>query len=162
MAAETMALRIRELLRPRLGTPMVEQTMLCPRLANVFAEYAASGPVFGEMREAAEAVLFDECYNALGESMHVRLDDGRETRIWLRMLPDLADEAMGALFEELPVYSATYRSLMNYMVSSGSYSALRVLYQQYRKFLSDEDYAELQRVMRERYPEEGARDHAAE
>ena len=157
MPAEAMTGRIMELLRPQLGSPMVEQTQLCSRAAAILAQYGTGRDTLSEMRDAVESVLFDECYNALGETMHLRLDDGRDTRIWLHMLPGLADEAMGALFEMLPVYSANYRILMDYTVKTGSLSGMRVLYQQYRKFLSQEDASGIKRIIRERYPEERCR-----
>ena len=157
MPLEAMTGRIRELLRPQLGSPMVEQTQLCLRAAMILAQYGTDRATLEDMRHAVEDVLFDECYNALGENMHVRLDDGRDVRIWLRMLPELADEAMGALFEMLPVYSANYRILMDHTVKTGSLSGMRVLYQMYRKFLSAEDAAEIKRIIRERYPEERCR-----
>lgn len=153
MPENTMASRIAGLLRPQLGSMMIDQTPLCRSIAAVLSQYGAGRDMLSDLREAVEQVLFDVLYDTLGERMTLRLDNGCETRIWLRMLPDLADLAMRALFEALPVYSANYRILMEYTVSSGSLNAMVVIWQSYRKFLSTEDGAEIRRILAERCPD---------
>ena len=84
--------------------------------------------------------------------MIVRLDDGRLIRIRMRELPELADEALGAMFEGMRVYSVTYDNLKDYAMRCGSLSAMRVLYQKYADFHSEEEQALMVRIIRERYP----------
>ena len=154
MPVNAMSARIAELLRPQLGSYMVDHTPLCINAASVLAQYGSGRDTLSDVHESVEQVLFDALYDTLGETMRLRLDNGCETRIWLRMLPELADLAMSALFEMLPVYSANYRILTEYMVSSGSLNAMRVIWLNYRKFLSAEESTEIRRVLKERYPGE--------
>lgn len=154
MPVNAMSARIAELLRPQLGSYMVDHTPLCINAASVLAQYGSGRDTLSDVHESVEQVLFDALYDTLGETMRLRLDNGCETRIWLRMLPELADLAMSALFEMLPVYSANYRILTEYMVSSGSLNAMRVIWLHYRKFLSAEESTEIRRVLKERYPGE--------
>lgn len=154
MPVNAMSARIAELLRPQLGSYMVDQTPLCMNAASTLAQYGSGRDTLSDLHESVEQVLFDALYDTLGETMRLRLDNGCETRIWLRMLPELADLTMSALFEMLPVYSANYRILTEYMVSSGSLSAMRVIWLNYRKFLSADESAEIRRVLQERYPGE--------
>ena len=154
MPVNAMEARIIELLRPQLGTYIAEHTPLCTTIAAVLSQYGSGRDTLSDLRESIEKVIFDVLYDTLGEQMRLRLDNGCETRIWLRMLPELADLAMSALFETLPVYSANYRILTEYMISSGSLNAMRTIYQHYRKFLSDAESAEIRRVLAERYPGE--------
>ena len=152
MPVAAMTGRIAELLRPWLGSVMVDHTPLCHRMAMVLYRYGSERLPLADLREEAEDVLFNDLYDALGDRMTLRLDNGVETRIWLRQLPELADISMCALFELLPVHSGTYRMLLDHSLSTGSLSAMRVLYERYRAFQRAEETAELRRVLQERYP----------
>ena len=86
--------------------------------------------------------------------MAVRLDDGRLLRVRMQDLPDVADAAMGALFEGMTVYSVNYQTLKDYSLRTGSLSAMRVLYLRYGAFQPPEEKALMARIIRERYPRE--------
>ena len=142
--------QVREALRPHLGSALVEQTPLARQAASVLRGYAPYRDTLEELEARLESCLFDELYNALGDHMTVRLDDGRIVRIRMRQLPELADEAMGVLFESLQVYSVNYRTLKDYSMRAGSLSAMRVLYEKYAEFQSEEERELLARVIRDR------------
>lgn len=143
---------VARVLRPYLGTPLVEETSLCARAAQVMNAYAPYRDTFRDVAARLEKCLFDDLYAILGPQMIVRLDDGRLIRIRMRELPELADEALGAMFEGMRVYSVTYDNLKDYAMRCGSLSAMRVLYQKYADFHSEEEQALMVRIIRERYP----------
>jgi len=99
-------------------------------------------------------VLFGSLYDALGANMTFRLDNGEYRRIYMRDLPALADETMGALFECLETYSVNRQALKDYAMQSGSISAVRVLLQRYHAQLPAEERELLARIVRENYPPE--------
>lgn len=139
-------------LRPYLGTPLTAETGLCAHLAQVINGYAPYRDSFEELARRVEKCLFDDLYAILGPQMVLRLDDGRLIRIRMRELPELADEAMGAMFEGMKVYSVNYDNLKDYAMRCGSLSAMRVLYQKYADFHSGDEQALMVRIIRERYP----------
>ena len=145
---------VREALRPYLGSAMVEGTTVAEQAAQALRTYA---PYRDELEDVAERVrraLFDCLYGVLGPRMAVRLDDGRMLRIRMQDLPELADAAMGALFEGMTVYSVNYQTLKDYSLRTGSLSAMRALYLRYDAFQPPEEKALMARVIRERYPRE--------
>ena len=152
MPVAIMTARIAELLRPWLGSVMVDHTPICHHMALMMYRYGSERLPLAELHQEVENVLFNDLYDALGDRMTLRLDSGAETRIWLRQLPELADISMCAFFELLPVHSGTYRLLLDHTLSTGSLGAMRVLYERYRTFQRTEETAELRRVLLERYP----------
>ena len=145
---------VREALRPYLGSAMVDGTAVAEQVAQALRTYA---PYRDELEDVAERVrraLFDCLYGALGPRMAVRLDDGRMLRIRMQDLPELADSAMGALFEGMTVYSVNYQTLKDYSLRTGSLSAMRALYLHYDAFQPPEEKSLMARVIRERYPRE--------
>lgn len=144
--------QVREALRPYLGSALVDQTDLCAGAASLMRTYAPYRDTFEGMTERVEQCLFTRLYDLLGADMTLRLDDGRVKRVRMRELPELADEAMGALFDAMQVYSVNYAALKDYSMRAASLSALRVLYQRYGAFQSPEEKALLSRIIRERFP----------
>lgn len=140
---------VRDALRPRLGSAMVEGCDVADRAASVLRSYAPYRDSLEDLSERLCNVLFDCLYGILGPSMTVRLDDGHMQRIHMRELPDIADDAMGALFEGMTVYSVNYNTLKDYSMRTGSLSAMRVLYQQYDEFQSPEEKAIIARIIRD-------------
>ena len=144
--------QVAEVLRPYLGTPLVEETPLCEGAARVINAYAPYRDTLADLAGQLERYLFDALYTLLGAQMTVRLDDGRLVRIRMRELPELADEALGAMFDGMRVYSVNYDNLNEYAMRAGSLSAMRVLYQKYADFQTSEERALMVRIIRERYP----------
>lgn len=145
--------QVREILRPRLGSAVVDQSDLCAGAANLMCTYASYRDTFEGMTNQVEHYLFGKLYELLGPSMTVRLDNGTLKRIRMKEMPELADEAMGAMFESMQIYSVNYANLKDYSMRSGSLSAMRVLYQKYGAFQPAEERVLLKRIIRERYPQ---------
>ena len=91
-------------------------------------------------------------YDRLGPSMSVRMNDGSFRRIRTNELKDAADDVMGVLFDQLKVYSVNYQALQSYVMESGSFSAMRVLYVRYAGLMTDGERRVLARVIRDARP----------
>jgi len=146
--------KVREALRPRVGSDIVAGTDMVERVAHTLRSYAPYRDTLEDLADQVSNVLFDCLYGTLGPSMTVRLDDGQTTRIRIHELPDLADDVLGAYFESMPVYSVSYTTLKDYSLRTGSLNAIRVLYQNYDTFQSPEEKALMARIVRDRFPRE--------
>lgn len=150
--------QVRKALRPRLGSDIVDATDVADCAADVLRAYAPYRDTLEQLAERMGNALFGSLYRTLGPRMTVRLDQGDMVRIRLQDLPEVADDAMGALFESLTVYSVSYDLLKEYSMRSGSLSAMRVLYQRYDDFQSPEEKRIIARIVRDRYPAARYRD----
>lgn len=144
---------VRQALRPSLGSELVDGTPVAEQMAQVLRGYASYRDTFFTLQERLANTLFNMLYSLLGPSMTVRLDDGSSVRIRISDLPDIADDAMYALFSGLTVYSVNYESLKDYSLRAGSLSAMRVLYEKYDAFQSPEEKRLMARVIRGGYPQ---------
>lgn len=146
--------KVREALRPRVGSDIVKTTDIVERVAHILRSYAPYRDTLEDLADQVSNTLFDCLYGALGPSMTVHLDDGQTTRIHIHDLPDLADDVLGAYFESMTVYSVSYATLKDYSLRTGSLNAIRVLYQNYDAFQSPEEKALMARIVRDRFPTE--------
>ena len=143
---------VRRALAPRLGSELVDGTDIADQVAQVLRGYASYRDTLEQLAERLANTLFNALYNILGPSMTVRLDNGAFTRIRLSDLPEIADDALYALFNQLTVYSVNYETLKDYSLRAESLSAMRVLYEKYDDFQSPEEKALMARVIRTGYP----------
>ena len=146
------AWRVREALRARFGSALVDEPGVPDRAAALLSSYAAYKDTFSDMAARVEDVLFNALYDRLGPSMAVRMDDGTSRRIHTAELKDAADDVMGVLFESLKVYSVNYDALHAYCMETGSYAAMRVLYTQYQELLPAEERKIIARIIRDSRP----------
>lgn len=145
---------VRRVLRPWLGSAMVDGSDVAEQAAQVLRGYASYRDTLEMLAERVANALFNTLYALLGPSMTVTLDDGRTVRIHISDLPSIADECMYVLFSSMSVYSVTYRNLKDYSLRSGSMSAMRALWEKYDEFQSGEEKALMARVIRENCPKE--------
>ena len=150
--ANVTAYEVRDTLLPTLGRELAEDEVLCGTLAQMLQSYNPTTQTLEELAQSLTEPIFDRLYEHLGETMRLRREDGTVVRIYLKDLPGLADDVMGALFDSMPVYSASFQILKDYSVRAGSLSAMRVLYQKFGQFQTEEEQEIMVRVIRERYP----------
>ena len=146
--------RVREVLLPHLGTDMLDQAAVAERVAEVLRRYAPYRQPLEELSRQLTDLLFSDLYARLGPRMTLRLDDGRQARIRVADLPDLADEALGVLFESLPDNEATLHLLRDYAMHTTSLAAMRALLQRFASQHAPEEQALLRRIIRDNYPPE--------
>ena len=138
-------------LRPYLGSDMVDGTPIAEEAAHVLRSYAPYRDTLEDLSQRLCNVLFDGLYSELGPRMTVRLDGGQMVRIHMQDLPQVADAVLGALFDSMSVYTVNFQTLKDYSLRTGSLSAMRVLYQKYDDFQSQEEKALMARIIRDNY-----------
>ena len=129
------AWHVREALRSRFGSALVDQPGIWDRAAAVLQRYAPYRDTFEGLAAQLEDVIFNTVYEQLGPSMGARMEDGSVRRIRSAEMKDAADDVMGVLFDHLKVYSVNYEALHEYCMTTGSFAALRVLYTRYADFM---------------------------
>ena len=143
---------VREALRSRLGSSLVDEPGFADPLAAVLRSYLSYRDTFATLAARVEDTLFNLLYDRLGPSMSVRMNDGSFRRIRTDELKDAADDVMGVFFEQLKVYSVNYSALQSYAMESGSFSAMRILYTRYADMMSAGERQVLARVIRDARP----------
>ncbi len=143
---------IREILRSRFGSALVDIPGIWDRAAALLRNYAPYRDTFTDLAARLEDILFNSVYEQLGPSMGAQMEDGTVRRIRSAEMKDAADDVMGVLFEQLNVYSVTYDSLHEYCMSAGSFAAMRVLYTRYTEFMPAPERRILARVIRDSRP----------
>ena len=144
---------VREALRSRLGSSLVDEPGFADPLAAVLRSYLSYRDTFADLAARVEDTLFNLLYDRLGPSMSVRTNDGSFRRIRTNELKDAADDVMGVFFDQLKAYSVNYEALQSYILESGSFSAMRVLYTRYAGLMSAGERQVLARVIRDARPE---------
>ena len=145
---------VREALRSRLGSSLVDEPGFPDPLADLLRSYASYKDTYVSLAARVEDLLFNLLYNRLGPSMTVRMNDGSFRRVRTAELKDAADDVMGVLFDSMKVYSVTYDALQAYVLESGSFSAMRTLYTRYAEFMTEEERRLLARIIRDARPRE--------
>ena len=143
---------IREALRSRLGSSLVDEPGFSDPLADLLRSYASYKDTFASLAGRVEDTLFNMLYNRLGPSMTVRMNDGSSRRVLTSELKDAADDVMGVLFDSLKVYSVSFDALQSYAMESGSFSAMRTLWIHFGGFMTAGERNILARVIRDARP----------
>lgn len=143
---------VREALRSRFGSALVDVPGIWDRAAALLQNYAPYRDTFSDLAARLEDVLFNAVYEMLGPSMGAQMDNGVVRRIRSAELKDAADDVMGVLFDNLRVYSVTYDSLHEYCMTTGSFAAMRVLYSRYAEFMPASERKILARIIRDSRP----------
>ena len=146
------AWHVREALRSRFGSALVDQPGIWDRTASLLQRYAPYRDTFEGLAAQLEDVIFNTVYEQLGPSMGARMEDGSVRRLRSAEMKDAADDVMGVLFDSLKVYSVNYDALHEYCMKTGSFSAMRVLYTRYREFMPPEERKIVARVIRDTRP----------
>ena len=146
------AWHVREALRSRFGSALVDQPGIWDRAASLLQRYAPYRDTFEGLAAQLEDVIFNTVYEQLGPSMGARMEDGSVRRIRSAEMKDAADDVLGVLFESLKVYSVNYDALHAYCMETGSYAAMRVLYTRYQEFLPAEERKIIARIIRDSRP----------
>jgi len=141
-------------LRPYLGSDMVDATPIAEEAAHALRSYAPYKETLEDLALRVANTLFDVLYSVLGPRMTIRLDNGDMVRIRMDDLPFLADAVLGVMFDGMTVYSVNFQNLKDYSLRTGSLSAMRVLYQKYDDFQSQEEKDLMARIIRDNHPRE--------
>lgn len=152
MPAAISTFHVKCALRPFLGTELLTATSIGDDVAHVLRSYAPYKENLEQLAQRVADTLFSGLYAALGPQMTLRLDGGSLKRIHMQDIPDVADAAMGVLFDGMTVYSVSFQTLKDYSLHTGSLSAMRVLYQKFDDFQSQEEKTLMAQIIRGSYP----------
>ena len=146
------AWHVREALRSRFGSALVDQPGIWDRTASLLQRYAPYRDTFEGLAVQLEDAVFNAVYEQLGPSMSARMEDGSVRRIRTAEMKDAADDVMGVLFGHLKVYSVNYEAIRSYFMATGSFAALKVLYTRYRDYTAPDDRRIMARIIRDARP----------
>ncbi|MCE5342806.1 MAG: hypothetical protein LLF96_04350 [Eubacteriales bacterium] len=145
---------VERVLRPWLGSMLLSAMPLVGDIADIMREYAPYKQTFAQLKEAVEHVLFTDLSHATGGGMCIVLDDYSTRRLKLKDMQSITDDVMGLVFDSLNPFSANFVRLNDYALHEESLSALRVLYQKYHAFFTEEQFTFLVQMIRKIYPPE--------
>lgn len=141
-------------LRPWLGEFFLSSSSFAEGASALMREYSPYRETLEELRERLERFVLVNINRITNGSMTVMLDNFRAVRLRLRDIASVTDELMGIVFDALSPFSANFERLNEYALHVESLSAMRVLYQRYRSFFTDEEYRFLKSMIRSIYPPE--------
>jgi len=145
---------VERVLRPWLGSMLLSSTPLAGEVAGVVMDYAPYRQTFQELKTVVAHDLLTGVNRATGGSMCIVLDDYRTRRLTLKDMQWMTDDVMGLVFDSLTTFSANFHKLNDYALHEESLAALRVLYQKYQSFFTEEQYAFLIRMIKTIHPRE--------
>ena len=145
---------VERVLRPWLGSLLLTSSTLVADVACVVMEYAPYRHTFAQLRDCISHELLTGINRITGGSMCVVQDNYRTKRLTLQDMQSMTDDVIGLVFDALTPFSANFTKLNEYALHEESQAAMRVLYQKYRSFFSDEQYAFLIKMIRSIYPPE--------
>lgn len=152
MAAVIRLEDVVDALRPWVGSLIAENTQLAPGAADILRSYAPYKESTQQLAKRLDSYLFTALHTLLGRSMTITLDNGRDVRLLVSNLAYIADDLLGVLFASLSPYSVNYLMIKDYSMTHESLAALRVLYQKYDEFQSQEEKNLMARIIRQNYP----------
>lgn len=139
-------------LRPWLGTLFLSSNTLCASVAERMAAYAPYRQTLESLRDELETFLLTRLNRLTNGSMTVVSDNYRSRRLGMEQLSAITDDLMGIIFDHLTPFSANFIKLNDYSLRVYSINALRVLYQKYASYYSDEEFDFMVHMIRTIYP----------
>lgn len=145
---------VREALAPFLGSVLLAQTPIAEHCAEALRRFTPHQQQLSDLEQQLRDALFEDLYACLGPRMTLQLPDGRQARIRMADLPDLADCVLGVLFDSLPFSEPTLLLLREHAMHTTSLSAMRALLLRFGDFQSPDELTILRRIIRDNYPPE--------
>ena len=152
MAIPVSAREVEQALRPWFGTLFLSSNTLSDAVAQRLAAYAPYRQTLEDMRAQLEAFLLTQVNRLTNGSMTVITDNYHSRRLGMEQIAAVTDDLMGVLFDKLTPFSANFIKLNDYSLKVYSLNALRVLYQKYASFYSQEEFQFLKHMIRTIYP----------
>ena len=143
---------VENVLRPWLGTLFLSSSGLCEGAAGVLKDYAPYRETLYQVHDRLDSYLFVTVNRLTNGSMRVVMDDYHTTRLSLQDMSWMTDDLMGVLFDTLTPFSANFERLNDYALHCESLAALRVLYQKYRSFFSEEEFCFMVAMIKKIHP----------
>lgn len=144
---------VEKALRPWLGTLFLTSTPMAQEITNKLQEYAPYRQTLESLHAEMESFLLRGISRYTAAEMRVVLDNYHPVRLRLQDISWMTDDVMGVLFDKLTPFSMNFIKLNDYALRVESLAAMRVLYQKYAEFFTEEEYLYLAKMIRRIYPE---------
>lgn len=143
---------VEQVLRPWLGTLFLSSNTLAEGVAQKLKEHAPYRQTLETLRTEIESYMITNLNRLTHGDMRVMLDNYRTVRLSLQDILWMTDDVMGVLFDRLTPFSMNFEKLSDYALHVESLAAMRVLYQKYASFFSEEEYRFLIKMVKKTYP----------
>lgn len=143
---------VERVLRPWLGTFFLTSNTFSNSVAQKLQEYAPYRQTLESLHEEMESFILRGVNRVTGGSMQVILDNYHTVRLSLHDIEWMTDDVMGVLFDRLTPFSMNFIKLNDYALHVESLAAMRVLYQKYASFFTEEEFRFLVDMIQKTYP----------
>lgn len=145
---------VERVLTPWLGSLFLDSNTLSIILTNHMMSYAPYRQTLDDMHDDVERILLTNLNKLTSGSMTVITDNYHTRRIGTKELARITDELMGVIFDKLTPFSANFIKLNAYSLQYESLEALRVLYQKYQAYYTEEQFRFMIQMIHNIYPSE--------
>ena len=146
--------QIWETLVPHLGACFQKDSPLMDRLVPILREYAPYRTPLRDLQRELYRCLWEELLPEGAQDVEIPLPDGGSRTLSEGELPDLTDDLMALVFDEMVPFEANFVKINDYSMQEYGIAALRTLYQRYASFYSPEEMDFLIQRIRSLYPPE--------
>jgi hypothetical protein len=143
---------VNDTLRPWLGALFLMSTPLSQEIASRMTRYSPARETFEQLRERLEHHMLVQINRLTRSSMCIMVENYQTKRLTLRDIECMTDDLMGLMFDRLSPFSSNFERLNEYALQHESLAALRVLYQKYASFFSEEEYMFMVQMIKNLYP----------
>lgn len=152
MAMPITVAEVERVLKPWLGSLFVSSNTLAETLAERMRAYAPYRQTLESFRDELETLLLTRLNGLTNGSLTVVLDNYHSRRLSMSLMAKITDDLMGLIFDSLTPFSANFIKINDYSMQVQSLNALRVLYQKYASYYSEEELQFMIRMIRTVYP----------
>ncbi len=145
---------VNDVLKPWLGALFLMSTPLSQEITGQMKRYSPARESFSQLRDRLEHQLLVSISKLTRSSMCIMAEDYQPRRLTLSDIEDMADELMGLIFDRLSPFSSNFERVNAYALQHASLSALRVLYQKYAAYYSQEQFQFMISMIKKLYPKE--------
>ncbi len=145
---------VNDALRPWLGALFLMSTPLSQELSYQMMQYSPVRETFEQLRKRLEQHILVSLNKLTRSSMCIMVENYQTKKLTLSDIEYMTDDLMGLIFDRMSPFSSNFEKLNEYALSHESLAALRVLYQKYASFFSEEEYQFMIYIMKKLYPKE--------
>ncbi len=145
---------VNDALRPWLGALFLMSTPLSQELSYQMMQYSPVRETFEQLRKRLEQHILVSLNKLTRSSMCIMVENYQTKKLTLSDIEYMTDDLMGLIFDRMSPFSSNFEKLNEYALRHESLAALRVLYQKYASFFSEEEYQFMIYIMKKLYPKE--------
>ena len=154
MAIPVRRSEVENVLRPWVGSLFLNANDLSQQVTAYLSAYAPYRQTLLDLRSGLESLLLRRLNSLTNGSLRVVLDNRYSRFFHQEQLSEMTDDLMGIVFDKLTPFSENYLKLNDYSLRVCSLNVLRVLYQKYASFYSEEERRFLVQFIKQRFPAE--------